>query len=72
MFERLEIDYNTQYVDLTMGCIGVIGDESQGIKSMFDNFGLEKEESAYLVKKTINVCYFFDIFCQRNKEWESP
>ena len=74
LITRLQKDFEIQYVDLSMGCIGVIGEESKRIKTMFDNLGLEKEESAYLVKKMINVCLrsTYYIFCQRNKEWESP
>ena len=74
LIERLKKDYNVEYFDLSMGGIGVIGNESKKIKDMFLNLGLSQQESDYLVRKIINVCirstYF--IFCQRNKEWEQP
>ena len=74
LIKRLEKDYDVKYFDLSMGSIGVIGNESKDLKTMFEKLGLTKEESNYLLKKVINVClrstYF--IFCRRNKEWESP
>ena len=66
LIKRLEKDYDVKYLDLSMGSIGVIGNESKGIKTMFEKLGLTKEESNYLLKKVINVClhphtsYFVD------------
>ena len=71
--ERLENDYTVKYCDLSLGAIGVIGTESKDIQKTFEELGLSKEESSYLIRKISNVClratYF--IFCNRNKEWEA-
>ena len=74
LITRLGNNYDVKYFDLSMGGIGVIGNESKGVKTMFEKLGLKKEESDYLIRKMINVCLrsTYYIFCQRNKEWESP
>ena len=74
LITRLGTNYDVKYFDLSMGGIGVIGNESKGVKIMFEKLGLKKEESDYLMRKIINVCLrsTYYIFCQRNKEWESP
>ena len=74
MIKRLEREYDVKYFDLSMGAIGVIGNESKNVKNMFEELGLTPEESTYLVKKMTNVCIrsTYYIFCRRNKEWESP
>ena len=71
---RLEKDYEVKYFDLSMGGIGAIGKDSKKVTDMFEQLGLSKEDSNYLVRKMINVCIrtTYYIFCQRNKEWESP
>ena len=74
LIERLESDYNVTYHDLSMGGIGTISKDSMNMIDMFQKLGLLKEESTYLMRKVINVCIrsTYYIFCQRNKEWESP
>ena len=74
LMKRLSKDYDVEYVDLSMGGIGVIGTESKGILKMFTDLGLSKQEGDYLLKKIINVCIrtSYYIFCQRNKKWEAP
>ena len=71
---RLEKDYTVKYCDISMGAIGVIGTDSKDIRNTFEKLGLLKDESNYLIRKMINVCLrsTYYIFCQRNKEWESP
>ena len=71
---RLEKDYEVKYFDLSMGGIGAIGKDSKKVTDMFEQLGLSKEDCNYLVRKMINVCIrtTYYIFCQRNKEWESP
>ena len=74
LIERLSTKYDIDYVDLSMGGIGVIGTESKGIQKTIIDLGLTKQESEYLLKKIINVCIrtTYYIFCQRNKKWEAP
>ena len=74
LIRRLNKDYDVEYVDLSMGGIGVIGSESIGIQKMFVELGLSSKESDYLVRKVINVCIrsTYYIFCQQNKQWEGP
>ena len=74
LISRLNDTYNVKYADLSMGAIGVIGKGSKDLQNIFIDMGLPKPESAYLIRRIINVCirstYF--IFCQRNKQWEEP
>ena len=74
LVKRLEKDYDVTYFDLSMGAIGTIGTESEEIRDMFEELGLEKGDCDYLIRKIINVCIrsTYYIFCQRNKQWESP
>ena len=74
LIERLEKDFNVTYFDLSMGAIGIIGNESSSIQKLFLHLGLSRPESEYLLRKIINVCVrtSYYIFCQRNKEWEAP
>ena len=74
LVKRLQKDYNVKYFDLSMGAIGTIGTESEEIRDMFEKLGLERTECDYLIRKIINVCIrsTYYIFCQRNKQWESP
>ena len=72
--KRLEKDYTVKYCDISMGAIGIIGTDSKDIQNTFENLGLSKEESDYLIRKIINVCLrtTYYIFCCRNKDWEAP
>ena len=74
LIERLGNDYNVEYIDLSMGGIGIIGSDSKNIRKMFIELGLSTEETDYLVRKVINVCIrsTYYLFCRRNKEWEGP
>ena len=74
LIKQLEKEYTVKYCDLSLGAIGVIGTESKNIQSTFEELGLMKDESSYLIRKIINVCLrtSYYIFCQRNKEWEAP
>ena len=74
LVKRLDKDYDVEYIDLSMGAIGVIGTESRGIGKLFTNLGLSKQESEYLTQKIINVCIrtTYYIFCKRNEKWEGP
>ena len=72
LITRLGTNYDVKYFDLSMGGIGVIGNESKGVKTMFEKLGLKKEESDYLIRKIINVCLRSTYYIFWNKKWESP
>ena len=73
LVKRLQKDYDVTYFDLSMGAIGTIGKESEGISDMFEKLGLERTECDYLIRIILNVCIrsTYYIFCQQNKQWES-
>jgi len=74
LIKKLNNDYDVEYIDLSMGAIGVIGNESKDVQKLFINLGLSKQESEYLTQKVINVCIraTYYIFCKRNEKWEGP
>ena len=88
LINRLKASYQIQYIDLSMGAIGVIGNGNKDLKEMFMKLGLkhvdlqkaivelglEPNESDYVMRKIINICIrtTYFIFCQRNKQWEEP
>ena len=65
--------YRVYYVNLSLGAIGVIGNDSL-IVSKLKTFDLSVETVNFIIKRTINVCIrtTYYIFCMRNKQWESP
>ena len=43
-------------VNLSLGDLGIVGKESQGLKKMLEELGLSESEEDYIVKKLIDVC----------------
>ena len=88
LINRLKATYQVQYIDLSMGAIGVIGRGNKEFQKIFKTLGLtyldfqkaivelglDANESSYLVRKIINICIrtTYFLFCQRNKKWEEP
>ena len=72
LLRTLNKSYTANYINLSMGAIGIIGNDSTNMTNAFIDLGLSEAEAKYIITKVINVCirttYF--IFCQRNKEWQ--
>ena len=45
-----------RFVNLSLGALGIVGKESQGLKKMLEELGLSKSEEYYIVKKLIRKC----------------
>lgn len=62
---------NVHFINLSLGALGIIGKESQNLKTMLQEIGLSKSAEDYIVKKLINVCirctYF--LFCKKDSDW---
>ena len=73
LLRTLNNSYTANYINLSMGAIGIIGNDSTNMSNAFIDLGLSEAEAKYIITKVINVCirttYF--IFCQRNKDWQA-
>ena len=62
------------FVNISMSCLGVFGNGSISLLSMFDKLGFDKKEQDFCVKRmtttAIRTTYY--IFCTRYKEWRNP
>ena len=74
LLRSLNNTYITKYINLSMGAIGIIGNDSISMNKIFSELGLSQTEVTYLIHKIICVCIrtTYYIFCQRNKKWEDP
>ena len=61
------------YVNLSMGAVGVIGKESD-ILNLLRHFKLSVSDISYHVGKIMNICVrtTYYIFCRRNCDWLNP
>ena len=63
-----------EYINLSMGGIGIYGMSCANIKTSLKDLGMDEKEITYLLEKIVNVCirttYF--IFCKRNNIWPNP
>ena len=62
-----------QYVNLSMGAIGVVGRDSK-LLDFLRYFKLSNSDISYHVGKLMNICVrsTYYIFCRRNKDWLGP
>ena len=74
LFEDVGKRYLFQYINLSMGAIGIIGEHAKHLKSAFVEFGIEKSEINFIINKIINVCIrtTYYLFCKRNQKWDDP
>ena len=72
LLAELSNKYKVNYVNLSLGAIGIIGKDSL-IMTAMGNFDLSKETLNIIVNRTISVCMRtgYYIFCMRNKEWQN-
>ena len=68
---ELSKSYTVKYINLSMGAIGIIGESSKNIKSVFRSLGLSELDVNYCMNRIVNVCIrtSYYLFCQRDKEW---
>ena len=73
LIKNLSANYQVTFVNLSMGSIGVIGNESNFRKAM-KNLHIDNNLINFLIKRIINISirstYF--MLCKRNSEWENP
>ena len=74
LIDKLKIEYDIKFINLSMGAIGIIGEHAKSIKSIFSDVGVEKTEINFIINRIINVCIrtTYYIFCKRNQQWDSP
>ena len=67
--------YNSaQFINLSMGALGVYGETSTSLVRFLSDLGMNKKEIDFALCKIYNVyipCTYY-IFCCRNKEWSNP
>ena len=73
LIKNLSSSYKMNYINLSMGAIGIIGKDTVNMKKVFTDLGLSEIEVIYLIKKIINVCIrtTYYLFCRRNQKWEA-
>ena len=57
-----------------MSSLGIFAQECSPFLEMLDNLGLGIKYQTYCIRRMINIAIrsTYNIFCRRNKEWESP
>ena len=72
LLAELSNKYKVYYVNLSLGAIGTIENDSL-IKTAMENFDLTKETLNFIVNRITNVCIrtTYYLFCMHNKEWEN-
>ena len=66
---------NVKYLNLSMGAIGMIGNECEDFSGFLDeHMELESPQMNYLVKKLISCCIrsTYYLFCMKDKQWVIP
>ena len=63
-----------KFVNLSMSSLGVFSDECSTFLDMMNDIGIDKKQQLFIIKKMINIAIraTYDIFCCRNRNWDSP
>jgi len=63
-----------RFVNLSTSSPGVFSDECSTFLDMMNDTGINKKQQLYIIKKMINIAIraTYDIFCCRNRNWDSP
>ena len=65
---------SAQFINLSMGALGVYGETSTSLVRLLIDLGMNKKEIDFALCKICSVyirCTYY-IFCCRNKEWSNP
>ena len=63
---------DVQFINISMSTIVIIGNSSESLLLMLDDFDLDKPAQNYVIRKVMNIairCTYY-VFCRRNKTME--
>ena len=63
---------SAQFINLSMGALGVYGETSTSLVRFLSDLGMNKKEIDFALWKICSACIRYYIFCCRNKEWSNP